>query len=99
MLRRGSSSTSAACHHIYLDQLPIRLSRRTKPSGGWPLSRVRWCCRAAPSPACWRFALAVRSTGAMRDLFTLAVPAVAAEVAAAGVFKLAVTLGADADHV
>jgi len=32
-------------------------------------------------------------------LFTLAVAAVAAEVAAAGVFELAVAFGADADHV
>lgn len=32
-------------------------------------------------------------------LFTLAVPTVTAEVAAAGVLQLAVALGADADHV
>ena len=32
-------------------------------------------------------------------LLTLAVAAVAAEVAAAGVFELAVAFGADADHV
>ena len=33
------------------------------------------------------------------ELLTLAVAAVAAEVAAAGVFELAVAFGADADHV
>src|ERR1044072_2593137 len=33
------------------------------------------------------------------ELFTLAIPAVATKVAAAGVFELAVAFGADADHV
>ena len=32
-------------------------------------------------------------------LLTLAIPAVATEITAAGVFQLAVALGADADHV
>jgi hypothetical protein len=34
-----------------------------------------------------------------KHLFALAVPAITAEVAAAGVFQLAVALGTDADHV
>ena len=56
--RFGFSSTSAACRRTYPEHRPIQRSRRRRPSRVLLLSRVRWCCPAARSPACWRFAAA-----------------------------------------